>query len=414
MWIYKRRILFKLWKKKIKLLCDLNEKGKLKISEQDNYYYKLENTLDEIKKDLEEGLISKNKLEQFLKINKNNDKKDDIGKEERKEKIIKKLRLIKIVLNEYDPIKKYTQLNNIIENINVNIKELTFIKNSLLIFHRIRYTQEIKKISKIINDIENKPINEYINQKMKDSINELKRYKNLCEKVNEVKDFLLFKIIFDNSQGKDQEARFNDGLSKLEEIKILFAKNKNIEEIIEKNENLFNEIKRELSKKEESKSNEFIEQTIKYSGTERKYEEDLIIIFKSKKYEIDIQSINFFFDNLSVKKLPNFNEQIELSKMKLKKLKETLKKYKDNKIYDYKSNNYCYKLFTSFYDKKEAIDFLMSKKDSNIDNLKDRIDPTNRRITIKNIEDTIECLNHFKKIYEIKWFTNIRLYRKIK
>lgn len=40
----------------------------------------------------------------------------------------------------------------------------------------------------------------------------------------------------------------------------------------------------------------------------------------------------------------------------------------------------------------------MSKIDSNIDNLKDRIDPTNRRITIKNIEDTIECLNQFLKI----------------
>ena len=96
--------------------------------------------------------------------------------------------------------------------------------------------------------------------------------------------------------------------------------------------------------------------------------------------------------------------------MKLKKLKETLKKYKDNKIYDYKSNNYCYKLFTSFYDKKEAIDFLMSKKDSNIDNLKDRIDPTNRRITIKNIEDTIECLNQFKEFIKSKTSSKILEY----
>ena len=117
---------------------------------------------------------------------------------------------------------------------------------------------------------------------MKDSINELKRHKNLCEKVNEVKDFLLFKIIFDNSQGKDQEARFNDGLSKLEEIKKLFVQKINIEEIIEKNENIFNEIKRELSKKEESKSNEFIEQMIKYFGIEKKYEEDLISYLKVK------------------------------------------------------------------------------------------------------------------------------------
>ena len=108
-----------------------------------------------------------------------------------------------------------------------------------------------------------------------------------------------------------------------------------------------------------------------------------------------------------MKKLPNFNEQIELSKMKLDKLKDTLKKYKDKKIYDYKSNNYFYKLFTSFYDKKEAIDFLMSKIDSNIDNLKDRIDPTNRRITIKNIEDTIECLNQFKEFIKLNTSSQI-------
>ena len=43
----------------------------------------------------------------------------------------------------------------------------------------------------------------------------------------------------------------------------------------------------------------------------------------------------------------------------------------------------------------------MSKIDSNIDNLKDRIDPTNRRITIKNIEDTIECLNQFKEFIKL-------------
>ena len=93
----------------------------------------------------------------------------------------------------------------------------------------------------------------------------------------------------------------------------------NIEEIIENNENIFNAIKKELNKKEESKSNEFIEQMIKYFGIEKKYEEDLIIIFKSKKYEIEIKSINFFFDNLSGKKLC-LPEQIELSKMKLDKL----------------------------------------------------------------------------------------------
>ncbi len=120
------------------------------------------------------------------------------------------------------------------------------------------------------------------NQKMKDSINELKSHKTLCKNINEVKDFLLFKIIFDNSQGKDQKDRFKDRLSKLEEIKKLFKQKINIEEIIENNENIFNEIKKELNKKEESKSNEFIEQVIKYFGIEKKYEENLLNIIKNE------------------------------------------------------------------------------------------------------------------------------------
>ena len=49
----------------------------------------------------------------------------------------------------------------------------------------------------------------------------------------------------------------------------------------------------------------------------------------------------------------------------------------------------------------------MSKIDSNIDNLKDRIDPTNRRITIKNIEDTIECLNQFKEFIKLNTSSQI-------
>ena len=53
--------------KKIKLLCNLNEKGKLEIG----YNYKIENTLDDIRNDLkiEKSSINKKKLEQFLSLN---------------------------------------------------------------------------------------------------------------------------------------------------------------------------------------------------------------------------------------------------------------------------------------------------------------------------------------------------------
>ena len=113
-----------------------------------------------------------------------------------------------------------------------------------------------------------------------------------------------------------------------------------------------------------------------------RYMENLIMIFKSKKYEMDIKSIKFFFDNFSGKKL-QLPENLELSKMNLENLMETLKKLKKVEIYDYSKNYKYYKIFTSINGKKEAIDFLIEKINTNIDYLKDRSDPTNKRITRK-------------------------------
>ena len=125
--------------------------------------------------------------------------------------------------------------------------------------------------------------------------------------------------------------------------------------------------------------------------------ENLKIMIRSKKYEMVVKSIKFFFENFANKKI-SLPENIELSELKLKDLKRTLKKLKDDNIYDYESNSPFYKVFTSFYDKKEAIDFLLKKINTNIDNLKDKLDPTNRSIRIKDINDAIECLNQFKEL----------------
>ena len=89
--------------------------------------------------------------------------------------------------------------------------------------------------------------------------------------------------------------------------------------------------------------------------------------------------------------------------MKLGDLKKKIKELKDIKIYDYKNYKKYYDIFTSFYEKKEAIDFLLEKIPyDDINYLKDRIDPTKRRLTIKNIDDTNECLQGLKKIVNKK------------
>jgi len=115
-----------------------------------------------------------------------------------------------------------------------------------------------------------------------------------------------------------------------------------------------------------------------------------------------VKSIKFFFENFLKKPLKLLLKDIELSEMDLEILKRTLEKLQKDNIFDYKSNSLFYRVFTSFYEKKEALDFLISKIETDTDKfkntLKDKLDPTNRSISIKDIDDTIECLYHFKNL----------------
>jgi len=93
----------------------------------------------------------------------------------------------------------------------------------------------------------------------------------------------IFRIIFDNTPDQGKERRFYNARERLNKIRQLFQENIKIEDIYKQNEKIFNKIKDELSKKEESKSKEFIDQMIKSLEIPENYQEDLEIIFKSKK-----------------------------------------------------------------------------------------------------------------------------------
>ena len=376
---------------KIKLLCELNEKEMIQIDF--DRYYSLEETLIDILKDLENGLLSKNKLEEFLGKNEQRAKK---------EKIIKKLGLIKIVLNEFNPEKKYNELNNIIEEMDNIIKKLNFIKNSLFVFHKYIYQFQLQKIIDILNDINHISIKKFKSKKMQEDISDLFKFESLCQKINEVKDLLFFKILNKNALGKDEEERFINAKAQLDKIRKSFVDNNNIEEIYSQNDKFFDSIKDELNKREDNIAKKFVEQLINYFDlSEKKYLEDLIILLKSKKYENDLKGINYFFSIVKSKEL-NLPINIELSKMNIKEIKDILKQLKKDKIYDYQSDNHYYKFFTAFYEKEEAIDFLLSKKDGNFDYLKDKLYPNNIRITIKNIDEINDCLYHFNKIIKLE------------
>ena len=89
--------------------------------------------------------------------------------------------------------------------------------------------------------------------------------------------------------------------------------------------------------------------------------------------------------------------------MDIKDLKNNFNLLKKIGIYNNEGRTYNYfKLFTSLYDKKEAIDFLLSKTNQNISALYDKIDPSNRIITIKDIQDTEKCIKIIEKFKELK------------
>ena len=391
---------------KIKTLCLLNKE----LFKESKYYFleqkekgnknfdDLEYILDNINRDLEYGRIIKKDLEKFLNIERKKSEED----------VIEKLGLITLIISDYDPIKKFEEYKSNIYFINEKVKKLIYIKDSLMIFHRKIYIKDIQAIIILIDEIENAPIRNFKYGQMRESIEHFLMYDYLCQEINMVKDFILFKTIFKNEHGRDQAERFNNSIKCLRYLKKNLEENKsNIENVLfndKKFAKIFNDIKEELSKKDESISNKLIEQMIDYFNINNStMKKDLEIIIKSKKYEMIIKSIKYFFDNFLNKKLI-LPKDINLSKMSLIYLKQVLNQLKRDSIYDYESRNTYYRVFISFYEKKEAIDFLFSiikENDGEFSNkLKDKLDPTYRSISIKDIDDTIKCLNHFRNLID--------------
>ena len=340
---------------KIELLCELNDKGRLKIDEE-NFIGNIEQTLRQIFKDLEGDITIKN-LEEFL------------GNEEKQ--AIKRLKLINIIMNDFVPEQKYIMLKKILEEIKAIIKKISWIKNSLLIFHRIKFQIEIRDMINIIKDIPEKSLNNFKDPKTKEKINNLMKLETTATNVEKVKDFLLFKVLYDEVNGNDQEKRFNIALNNLNELTVLFNSNNNASLIYEKNKAIFDKVKEKLNN-DESKVDSFIKQMTDYFAISEKKEliDELTLIFKSKIFERDLKSTKYFFENTNYHKnnYDKFNEKISnknkrLTEMNLAELKNSLKELKDNGIYDYKEENkkYC-GLFSSLYEKKEAIEKQSKKK----------------------------------------------------
>ena len=194
--------------------------------------------------------------------------------------------------------------------------------------------------------------------------------------------------------------------------KLLLKKNVNnlyentdFKDIIEK-------IKEKISNNEE-KAQKFITKFIDYYDIkDENLINDLTILFKSKKYENDVNSIIFFFEYFD-KKNTELSKYKDLSKKSFQEIKNTLEDLKKSQIYDYQHIQNYNKLFTSLDKKKEAFDYLFNKKEEDFEDLENRIELTNRTIKIKDITDTKNCVFHINKMKAMDFYQRFLYIKKL-
>ena len=280
MLIYHRWILFKKRdNNKINLLFALYKNKKIKKASGD-----IKTTLNYIFNDIHEQEIDKKSLQIFF---------------ENQE-------IIKITFDIFEPENCYNRLKRTLESINNDIKVLSDIKTSLSIFQREIYRNEIGQMVTIIYQLEFIKIKDYNRSSYSDQIEKIKALGEIAKQVDSVKGFLLFRVLYENVKGINQRVRFNTAKEDLEKIKDLLAKEKpDIDEIYKQNKEAFDIIKRKLINNEK-RSKEFFEAFKKYfkigdNKENKELMDDLTLLFNSKKYELYLKSIFYFFNNFDEK-----------------------------------------------------------------------------------------------------------------
>ena len=235
----------------IELLYELY-KNNIIIKDENNteeYYEEIQKLLKEIKKDID-GDIKKSKLEEFLK----NDKSF----------IIQRLEL-RNLYEYFETEKNYSELKKQNDDINLELDTLKFIKDNLILYHKETYQEKITSMKEVIENNKNKRIKEYKGGKIKNLLEEIGNEENdlkkLANKINSVRHFLLFEVIYNNNPGKNENEHFDNAYNELCKIKKILNKGKDkIDDIInslDKNyRGIIKEIREKLSKNE-GKSQDF-------------------------------------------------------------------------------------------------------------------------------------------------------------
>ena len=278
---------------KILLLIKLNEKkilqNNINSRERNSFYQEekkeeysdnIKDLIKDIKKELD-GEINKKKFDEFLNID---------------ESIIKqRLSLLNIIYENFNSNDEYQNLKKIKDGINKDIDQLKDIKDNIILYHKETYKSKINELIEIIKDNQNKKIKDYKGGKIENFIRELANIKEIVDNVKKVSNLLLFNVIYEDMNIKDEVKHFDDAYTKLNNIGKLLNKKVDITKLYDEYKDIFDKIKEKLSINEK-RAQEFIGHMISYYEIKDEHLiDELTILFKIKKYEMDINSIFFFF-----------------------------------------------------------------------------------------------------------------------
>ena len=175
--------------------------------------------------------------------------------------ILQRLKLINLSYEGFTPNEEYDKLTKKNEEINNDINKLKEIKDNLIIYHKDTYQEIIKKIIEVVKNNQNKQKKNYKGGKISELIKETDNLQNLATKINRVKNFLLFNVIYDMSSGKNENKNFDNAYNELEKIGKLLTNKTGIIELNKQYKEILREIKKKLSN-DEDKAQEFIQNLI--------------------------------------------------------------------------------------------------------------------------------------------------------
>ena len=386
---------------KIEILYKLYEKGKLKIIYDNEYLESLCEQLDCIRKSLQE-CITINKLKEFME----NDESI----------IIQRLSLIRLIIDKYEPKEEYYKLKKKINEIEEVVNEFKYISDNIILYLPKAFKFDIKELSEEIARYDKMNLYRIDFQKIRERLLKLKP---TAEKIDEVKNFLLFNIIYDINNDKDEIKKFDSAYKTLENIGFMLRNGKSFDELNNSYKKLFDLVREKIvNNRESNREIYFLIKNFKnyYNINDQLFVEDLAIFLSTKKYEIDINSIIFFFKFFE-KDNNNWNKLIEkyenLSKNNFKDIKKLLDELRNKNIYDFRNIQYYNIFFLSLYQKNEAIDFLFKSTCEDVDILKAKIQNNNFKISVKDLENTKQCIktiNQMKKLNDnFKIFNYIKM-----